>query len=79
MSVKFLAVRSILEEEIHTGDDKKTMNALLSKEINKNVEPFNTYEISKIKILMEIKVPKMDRKRKKKIKDLEGNLIEGQL
>ena len=39
----------------------------ISKEIEKNFEQLDTYEIAKIKTMMQTKVPKIDKKRKKMI------------
>ena len=39
-----------------------TFIGLLLEEIDKNVEQFNTYKTMKIKMLMQIKVPNMDKR-----------------
>lgn len=65
-----------LHYEVNIDDVTNTIIALIDEIIDKNVKPFSTYEIAKIKMMMETKVPKMDRKRKKTIQDLEGKLEE---
>ena len=68
-----------MQYDINVDEVTIVVIALLFEEIDMNVEPFSTYETIKIKIMMETKVPKIDRKTKKMIKDLEGKLGESQL
>ena len=51
-----------MQYEVSINETTATFSALLSKEIDKNVKPFNNYESAKIKMLMQEKVPKMDSK-----------------
>lgn len=53
-----------LKYEVNLDDVSIVVIKLLFKEIEKNAKPFNTYEIGKIKMVMEMKVPMMDRKRR---------------
>lgn len=51
-----------MEYEVNVDKFTLAIIELLYKEIDKNVEPFKNYESSKIEMLVQTKVPKMDRK-----------------
>ena len=63
----------------HKVLDKLAITILLDEPIDKDTKPLNTYETTNIKIMMETKVPKMESKRKKMIKNLEGTFGEAPL
>ena len=57
--------------------DKLAIKILLDEPIEKDTNPLNTYETINIKIMMVKKVHKMESKRKKMIKHLEGTFGKG--
>lgn len=68
-----------MQYEVNIDEIIVAMIAFLSEEIDKNSKPFNTYEKVKIKMMMQTKVPKMGKKRRKMVVDLEGKRGEGSL
>lgn len=68
-----------MQYEVNIDEVITVVTTLLCEEIDTNVEPFGTYETAKIKMMMEKKLPKIDQKRKRMIKDLEGKFREGQI
>ena len=60
--------------EIKIDDFSEAITALLNAEINTKSEPFGKIIEEKARIIVDIKISSSDRKRKKMIEELEGNL-----
>lgn len=68
-----------MQYEVNVYEVFSKVTTLVLEAIEKDTESNNTYEIAKIKMLTQTKFQKMDRKRKKMIQDLEGQLGEAPL
>lgn len=49
--------------EINIDEATVKITKMLDEKIDKDANPFDTYETSKVKLLMQTKVPKLKRKR----------------
>ena len=68
-----------MQYEVNVDEISSLVIALWVEKIDKGAKTFGTYKTTKIKMLMQTKVPKMERKRKKMIANLEGKLGEAPL
>lgn len=66
-----------LAYEINLDEAIIAIRVVLYEPIDKDVKPFGRYEIAKVKITMEINVPKINKKRKGMIENLERTYGEG--
>ena len=63
-----------MDYEINIDQTTKAIKAIINDSIDKNAQPFNTYEEAKEKIKMDIVSPKVFKKTKKMIENLENAL-----